>query len=817
MGYLCIHGHFYQPPRENPWLEAIELQDSAHPYHDWNERITAECYAPNTAARILDETGRILKIVSNYPKISFDFGPTLLSWLETCAPKVYQSILDADKASQRSCSGHGSAIAQAYSHMIMPLANRRDKTTQIIWGIRDFEARFGRRPEGLWLPETAADTETLEILAAHEIRFTILAPRQARRESKIGGRAWKDVADERIDPSMAYLCRLPSGRTINLFFYDGPISRAIAFENLLASGERLVDRLMSGFAEEARPWPELVHVATDGETFGHHHKMGEMALAFALDRIEARDLAKITNYADYLERHPPIHRVEIFEDKSWSCIHGVERWRTNCGCNTGGHPDWNQEWRAPLRRALDWLRDTVASKYQEKASSLFADPWAARDDYIDVVLDRSADSVDRFLRSHATRELNATDRVTALKLLEMQRHAMLMYTSCGWFFDELSGIETIQCMQYAGRVVDLARQLFPEDLETAFVELLSHAKSNIPEHGDGARIYRKSVRPAVIDLRKVAAHYAIASVLEPSAELRRVYCYEVRRKDYAVRERESTTLAIGRIHICSTITAECALLAFAAVHIGDHRMKVGVRESPEDATYAAMVEQLLEAFLAPRPEIVQRLDDLFGNDTDSLRSLFKDQQRTILKLILAPLVAEAEAAHIQLYARNANLMRFLTDLQMPLPKTFCASAEFALNHHLREAFLSDEPSLQKVAPLIEEAAAVNVGLDVPALEYALRSRLEQMADQLSASQADPMFLRRFRAAVELARSLPFPVDLWQVQNLFHEQLRVLAPSSHAGTQPAPEPLVARELVEVGETLLFTPQALDVPGHPASSD
>jgi alpha-amylase/alpha-mannosidase (GH57 family) len=818
MGYLCIHGHFYQPPRENPWLEAIELQDSAHPYHDWNERITAECYATNTAARILDDAGRILKIISNYPKISFDFGPTLLSWLEARAPKVYQSILDADKVSQEHFSGHGSAIAQAYNHVIMPLANRRDKITQVAWGIRDFEHRFGRRPEGLWLPETAVDTETLEILAENKIRFTVLAARQARRESKIGGRLWKDVSGERIDPSMVYLCRLPSGRTINLFFYDGPISRAIAFENLLASGQQFVDRLMSGFAEEVRPWPELVHVATDGETFGHHHKMGEMTLAFALDWIEGHDLAKITNYAEYMERHPPIHRVEIFEDSSWSCIHGIERWRSNCGCNSGGHPDWNQEWRGPLRQALDWLRDTVASQYQEKARPLFKDPWAARDDYIDVVLDRSPENIDRFLRIHGACELSIADRVTALKLLEMQRHAMLMYTSCGWFFDELSGIETVQCIQYAGRVIDLAQQLFSDDVETPFIERLSQAKSNILEHGDGAKIYQKWVRPAVIDLPKVAAHYAIASVFEPSAELCRIYCYEVQREDYTVHEQERKKLAIGRVRICSTITTEWARLSFAALHLGDHHVKVGVRESPEDPAYLAAVNELTEVFRgAEAREIVQRLNEVFENETDSLHSLFKDEQRKILGLILAPLMAEAEAAHIRLYDRDADVMRFLTDLQIPLPETFRTSAQFALNCRLRREFLSDEPNLQRVAPLIEEANAINVDLDIPTLEYALRIRLEQLAERLVDFAVDPRSLPRFRAAVELARSLPFSVNLSQVQNLFYEQLRFPARQSLTGIQQAPQAIVVSDFAKLGETLLFTPQALGVLLHSPAAD
>src|SRR5215472_9342071 len=339
MGYVCIHGHFYQPPRENPWLEAVELQDSAYPYHDWNERVTAECYEPNSASRILDEN-RIREITNNYSSISFNFGPTLLSWLHAFSPRVYDAILDADKESQTRFSGHGSALSQCYNHLIMPLANDRDKRTQVVWGIRDFEHRFGRKPEGMWLPETAVDLATLEILAESGIRFTILAPRQARRTRKIGGRNWREVSEERIDPTMVYLLRLPSRRSISLFFYDGPISRGVAFERLLDNGEGFAKRLLGAFSEE-RAWPELVHIATDGETYGHHHRYGEMALTYALEFIQSKQLADITNYGEYLDRHPPTHDVEIFEKSSWSCIHGIERWRADCGCHAG-HAGWNQ-------------------------------------------------------------------------------------------------------------------------------------------------------------------------------------------------------------------------------------------------------------------------------------------------------------------------------------------------------------------------------------------------------------------------------------------------------------------------------------------
>jgi alpha-amylase/alpha-mannosidase (GH57 family) len=362
--YVCIHGHFYQPPRENPWLEAIELQDSAYPYHDWNERITAECYAPNATSRILNNKEKIVRIVNNYAKISFNFGPTLLGWMEKNDPAVYSAILKADLESQKHFSGHGSALAQPYNHMIMPLANSRDKLTQVLWGIRDFEQRFGRRPEGMWLPETAVDLETLDIMSAQEIRFTILAPHQVRRVKPVNAIKWQDVEEGGIDPRMAYLVNLPSGRRMAVFFYDGSVARAVAFEKLLSSGESFAQRLLGAFSAGASA-PQIVHIATDGESYGHHHRFGDMALAYALQSIESSNLARVTNYGEYLEKQPPTHQVEIIENTSWSCCHGVARWRQDCGCHTGPHPEWNQDWRAPLRESLDWLRDTLAVIFEE--------------------------------------------------------------------------------------------------------------------------------------------------------------------------------------------------------------------------------------------------------------------------------------------------------------------------------------------------------------------------------------------------------------------------------------------------------------------
>ncbi|MFC1915065.1 DUF3536 domain-containing protein, partial [Chloroflexota bacterium] len=686
---ICIHGHFYQPPRENAWLEYIELQDSAYPYHDWNERITAECYEPNTTSRILDDEDFITKIVSNYAKMSFNFGPTLLAWIDKYDPAVYQAIIEADRQSQQNFSGHGSALAQAYNHIIMPLANHRDRYSQVLWGIRDFEHRFGRQPEGMWLPETAVDIETLEIMAELGIKFTILAPQQAGRVRELGMDKWKKVGNSSIDPTRAYVTNLPSGHQMNLFFYDGPISQAIAFEDLLKSGEAFAKRLTDAFTD-TRDWPQLVHIATDGETYGHHHRFGDMALAFTLNHIESNNLAKITNYGEYLEMYPPTHEVEIIEKTSWSCAHGVDRWWSDCGDNSGAHPKWNQAWRTPLRESLDWLRDAMTGQYEEKTRLFLKDPWVARDDYIDIILDHSPENVTKFLNKHAAYELNEAERITTLKLLELQRHAMLMYTSCGWFFDDLSGIETVQVIQYAGRVVQLAQELFSNDTEQHFLGLLEKAKSNIPEQGDGRRIYENYVRPAMVDLNRVVAHYAISSLFEEYSDESRVSCYLINNEDYQTTECGKAKLAVGRSRVTSEITGESALLSFGVFHFGDHVINAGVREYQGDEAYQEMVNETTQTCAAADfTEVIRLLDKHFGSSSYSLKSLFRDEQRKVLGYILESTISEIEAAYRQLYDSQYPEMRFLSELGGPVPKAFHSAAELIINIDLHHAVSGD--------------------------------------------------------------------------------------------------------------------------------
>jgi alpha-amylase/alpha-mannosidase (GH57 family) len=762
MRHLCIHCHFYQPPRENPWLEEIELQDSAYPYHDWNERITAECYGPNLAARILDDRQRITRIVNNYSKISFNFGPTLMSWAADHAKDLYRGLLLADQESLKHFSGHGSAMAQAYNHMILPLANSRDKETQILWGYQDFVWRFGRDPEGMWLPETAVDLDSLDLMARQGLKFAILAPHQAKAIRPLAGKGpWQDVSGGKIDPSRSYLLQLREGRSIALFFYDGPVSQAVAFEKLLDNGEKFASRLTGAFSNE-RTWPQLMHIATDGETYGHHHRYGEMALAYALNYIETNQLATVTNYGEFLERHPPECEVQIHERTAWSCSHGIERWRSNCGCNSG-RLGWSQEWRRPLRQALDWLRDAITPHFERVGSGLLKDVWVARNDYISVMLDRSPENRERFGADHFKRELTAEGEVIVWKLMELQRHAMLMYTSCGWFFDDLSGIETVQVIQYAGRVVQIAEQLFEQTFEDEFLRHLSAARSNLNEYGDGAQIYRNYVRPSVVDLEKVGAHYSISSLFAPYAEQTDIFSYSASRLDYHTATAGKMRMGLGKARFTSKITRESEELTFWVVHFGDHNVAGGVRPSTT-FEYSSLMETISEAFAkVDIPEVVRLLDRQFGK-TYSLRSLFRDEQRRIVRSILSSTVAEAESAYLQLYEHHAALMRFISRLGTPVPREFTAAIEYALNSLLKRACSSDPLDRDRIQALLREAQTSNVNLDRTTLEFSLRRKVESLAATFSAEPLDLERLNNLRTAMQIVKLVPFSVTLWSAQN-----------------------------------------------------
>ncbi|MDY7000433.1 MAG: DUF3536 domain-containing protein [Thermodesulfobacteriota bacterium] len=772
--YVCLHGHFYQPPRENPWLEEVELQQSAAPYHDWNERICAECYGPNSASRILDHDHRIIDIVNNYSRISFNFGPTLLSWMERHAPEVYAAVIEADAQGAERYGGHGTALAQVYNHMIMPLADERDKRTQVLWGLADFRQRFGREPEGMWLSETAADTPTLEALAKEGIRFTILAPNQAKAVRPLNAgndeKAWEDVTGERVDPTRPYLFRLPSGGEITLFFYDGPISKDIAFGGLLDRGENLAERLAGAFSSD-REHDQLVHVATDGETYGHHRRYGDMALAYALYDVERGNGVTVTVYGQYLDLHPPYHEVRIHEASSWSCVHGVERWRSDCGCNSGMHRGWHQRWRKPLREALDLVRDNLAPLYENQAGKLLRDPWEARDRYIDVLLDRSEDNVNAFLAAHAVRELSPAERQEALQLLEMQRMAMLMYTSCGWFFDELSGIETTQVMAYAARAIQLAGLATGAELENAFKRVLAGAESNIPEFGDGADIYERLVKPGRLDLLRVGAHFAIASLFESDIENIRIYCFTQDGESHKYAEAGPLRLSMGRTRIVSGVTGEADRLTYAALYLGGHNAVCGVLPGGEGAMSGPAFAEAERAFRkglsrGDIPELVRVLDARFPESNFTLRHLFKDEQRKVLSEIMGDVLKDMEAVFGQAVDRNYPLISFLAELRGLMPRAFQVAAEVSLGARIREALAQSPPDTVRIKGLAETVNSWGVPLERSGIGIMASERVTAYMAEVRDVLCDTENLTFVRDLIAAVKGLPVQLNLWQAQNIY---------------------------------------------------
>jgi len=484
--FVCIHGHFYQPPRENPWTRHVEREPSAAPFHDWNERIASECYGPNSASPLLDDQGRISEVVNNYARMSFDFGPTLLRWLESHYSELYDRILEADRESAATFSGHGSAIAQVYSHMILPLASPADRRTQARWGAEDFERRYGRYPEGMWLPETAVDTDSLEALAEADIKFTILSPKQAGAVRKAGDKTWTDVTGGRVDTRQAYTVALPSGRTISVFFYDDGLSNRIAFGDLLSSGTGLSRALLGGFSN--RDGPQLVNVASDGETYGHHHRNGHLALTRSLSEIEKSGTSALANYALFLSLSPPDQEVRILEPTSWSCPHGVERWRSNCGCGSEIRPGYNQEWRVPLRLSLDWLRDRVEEVYSKEGKALFVDKLAARDGFGSSGIG-NGEREQEYLSNQLKKGLPWRGKGRALKLMYMVECSALMFSSCGWFWEDITRPETRQVLRFASRAMEIAKELSGTELEPEFSRRLGVAVPNDHGFDSGPNLY----------------------------------------------------------------------------------------------------------------------------------------------------------------------------------------------------------------------------------------------------------------------------------------------------------------------------------------
>ncbi|MEG5079716.1 DUF3536 domain-containing protein [Microcoleus sp. AT8-B4] len=774
---VTVHGHFYQPPRENPYLDAIERQASASPAHDWNERIDIECYRPNAFARILNDRGEVAGIVNNYEYMSFNIGPTLMSWLERYDPEVYQRILEADRKSCQRLNGHGNAIAQVYNHIIMPLANERDKYTQIRWGIADFRSRFDRDPEGMWLAETAVDYATLEVLVAEGIRFIVLAPSQAERCRPLIGQnqegepaensEWHEVGGGQIDPTRPYRCYLkpemrlmadhqlsplsthyfgrghsqnsaaPTTNTpyIDIFFYDGPISRDMGFNDVLSSSHHLAGRLGQAVRGDHRP-AQLICVATDGETFGHHKNSTEKCLAYAFTEEFPRRGWTVTNFAHYLSQNPSAWEVELKPVTAWSCSHGVDRWQDDCGCGGGG--GWHLKWRRPLRDTLNWLRDRLIPIYEEAGRKLLCDPWKARDEYIEVIRDRSPSNVDSFLQRHQVRPLDAGEQVDALRLLEMQRHTLLMFTSCGWFFEEISRPEGVQILRYAARALELAGEVTGVQLEKDFVDRLALVPSNVEYFQTGAEVYRKLVVTAQISLKQVAAHYAISSLFAKYPREQRVYCYQAQQEDFQIQRMGSMTLAVGQLQLTSEITRETEVFVFAALHLGGWDFHCCIQPFGSRRSYTMLKERLFGVMQeASAAHAILEMVRLFGDQSFSLRDLFAEERHRIVQLLSQENLTRLDQLYTQVYRENYGVMMAFHRDELPVPVELQVAAEVALGHRCLTAAKALELETEDVEPLLAEieAIATEAGhlrcrLNVPEVKEILEKMVWRSLDRL---------------------------------------------------------------------------------------
>jgi len=790
--FVTIHGHFYQPPRENPWLEILEAEESAHPFHDWNERIALECYRPNAHARILDGRSKILEIINNYSSISFNFGPTLLPWLEKHFPSVYQKVLDADKESLRRF-GHGNAIAQVYNHIIMPLADDRDKETEVLWGMADFERRFRRKPEALWLPETAVNYATLQVLVKYGMRYLILSPFQALRVRSLGGKKWTDISQGRIDTTRPYRCFIQdaSGKKlldqfIDIFFYNGIISKEIAFGDLLKDGNNFCNRFTQ-FYQESKQRPQLVHIATDGETYGHHMKFGEMALAYALDKGFPTRGFELINYGSFLKRYPPVHEVEIDEGPkgegtSWSCSHGVGRWKEDCGCSTGGKPGWNQEWRKPLREALDFLRDELSQVFEGEGEKIFQDVWKARDGYIEVILNRSPEKVKSFFEQYGVKGLDEKGRIKGLKLLEIQRHALQMYTSCGWFFNDLAGIETIIVLQHASRAIQLAEEWTGGEMEAKFIQHLSEAKSNLPEMGKGDQVYQRLVKPKWVTLERVVNHFAITSVLDRGDGEKQIFSYRVEKTHYEKIEQEEYLLVIGQVRVISEIIPEPREFLFGLISSKKEVFRTWVLERREGLEFSTLKEKAHESFGIGEEEMTKVLTSLLGNLVFTLRDTFKEERQAILQKLIQKEFDEHCQSYADLFDRTKQAVEALSREGLEIPFEIRVAAEVTLSNRLYQEIKELNGNFKgtierrKIDEIVAEAREHGYHLRK---EKSLLALHELLMDRMSALQKNKgsdlsrqsELAEEMLTLLNLANKWDFELSVEEAQNLMSEILK----------------------------------------------
>ena len=747
---LCvIHGHFYQPPRENPWLEELEREPSAAPHHDWNARITEECYAPNASARVLDVDGRVTHLFDNYARLSFNIGPTLTSWLARHAPDTMEAIVRADAASVERL-GQGNAIAQVYNHIIMPLANERDKYTQVRWGKKAFAQTFGRETRGIWLAETAVDEATLEVLADEGIEFTILSPFQAARYRVEDGNGQLsdtiDCGDGSIPTGRAYRYTCQSGKVVHIFFYDAGIARGVAFEGLLSDAGNLVDAVRRAHEHRSaaldEPW--LVQTATDGESYGHHFRFGDMALAAAHARLEGSDDVDIVNYATFLDRYGARGEVELHPVSAWSCSHGVGRWERDCGCRMAHNPPLSQAWRTGLRHALNGLRDGLATLFETASTNLLSDPWAARDDYIDVVLDRAL--TDALVAKHAVVDFDAAQRERVLRLLEMQRCALLMFTSCGWFFDDISGPEGVILLRYAARAISLARDVDVEAadrLEAQLLDVLATAESNYPRAEGGVRtgrdVYLDDAVTAAMGADRVAVTLALTAGTGEVPKSRLAAWRVIEHEERAIDEASVPTV-VGRLVLLDERMGEHEALSFVVIGFGGLDWR-GILTSAD--RFDDLVSKLLAT--SDTSELAGILDDetAGGARAFSLKDAAVDVRVEIVRQALARRVDVTDTVVAELLLSERALLRGAVSLGGALSPSLRGLVAHALGRRARD--IVDElshvvgsaaPLTRRLKTVLDDAKGFGVKLDLDEVASVVEAGAVAAIERATAAAGD---------------------------------------------------------------------------------
>jgi alpha-amylase/alpha-mannosidase (GH57 family) len=774
---LVIHGHFYQPPRENPWTGCVERDPQVKPFHDWNERICHECYRSNAFARIFDSYGRIERIVNNFERISFDAGPTLLSWLETHDKAVYDRLIEADRRSIARNAGHGNAIAHTFNHAILPLLGERDRVTQVRWGLADFRRRFGREPEAMWLPETACDHNTLGTLIDEGLLFASLSPYQAQRVRDLRSGEWTSVEDGSVDTGVAYeyFHRDGSGRSIALFFYDGPLARSIAFEGLLVSSQTFV----AGLAAARGGQDRLVNVATDGESYGHHFRMGELTLAHALMVEGPNKELNFTNYGAYLASHPPTQEVEIKagpdgEGTSWSCAHGVQRWYRDCGCQTDGQDGWNQTWRTPLRRAFDLLRAFASERFEEEGALLFTDPWKARDAYAEFFLDPARPRED-WLKRYARKPLDDEEKVRALMLLELSKSTLLMYTSCGWFFADLAGPEGKQVLSYAAHAMDMLQDLGFEPPRGQFLDVLSDAKSNKPGVGTGADIFTKVVEPQRVTPARIASHLAISSLVEEGDESGAIGDYRFRRSHFQRQSQGKVRLALSHVSIERTTTGRRCEYAVGSIHLGGVDFYCAVRDYAGQEQFAGATARVWAAFrTASLPIMLRVLQQELGPDEGGLDSVLPEGRERISELVLGGIVGSFADAYARMYESHQRELEHFKHAGFELPKELSAAAELALGRRFdieieKVSASEDLADYAKAIEIADEAERQGYEIDHSRASRTL-GKLIADAVTVATTTPSPESIRRATELAELARHLKADAKLARAQEILYRAL-----------------------------------------------